>query len=610
MNNLFKIKETFTIVFLCVSFILSAQIQRGETIGGTQSNQNFGISVAYSKTGNRMLISDAVIPASNNGKSFYVYEFVNNSWVQVGSTISLTGNNSSFTPIVGPVDMNDQGNRIFIGDSDHDGVNPSNNPGIVEVYEFNGTDWVQIGNSVIGQGSNLVGRSLSTNALGNRMVIGRAGACQVYEYDGNNWIELGNLLSNGDTNFGRDVAMNAQGNKIVCTDFSEAIVYEYKENTNTGDFEWTQLGPSISIEDNALSVAFNSEGNRLLVGNFASNAFEGEVSVYEFSNNDWNLLGNVLTGSTAFEFFGYSVTMNDIGNIIAISSLDTDIVEIFEYDSNSNSWLQKTNPVDVALSINNQPYTIALDGSGLNLIAAAFGESHEGFERAGIVKTFFLQDPLQLSIKAILSGGYEESTTLMRGNLRVSGILPLATPYSDDVTTTQAIFDVEGNDAIVDWVFVELRDKNDINQVIASQSALLQRDGDIVASDGISPIEIPFIETDNFYVSISHRNHIPIVLDAPILISEDSVLSLDFSNDPTLLRGGINAVKEISSGVYGLFAGDVNKDGNILTTDYSQTIGQLNVSGYSNYDVDMNGTVLTTDLNLVIIRSLNAGKQF
>ena len=93
-------------------------------------------------------------------------------------------------------------------------------------------------------------------------------------------------------------------------------------------------------------------------------------------------------------------------------------------------------------------------------------------------------------------------------------------------STTAPILAVTGNDAIVDWVFIELRDKTAAGTVVATRAALLQRDGDIVSpSDGISPIAFSNNIPGNYFISIRHRNHLGVMSKNKIFLS--STLFLD-----------------------------------------------------------------------------------
>ena len=94
---------------------------------------------------------------------------------------------------------------------------------------------------------------------------------------------------------------------------------------------------------------------------------------------------------------------------------------------------------------------------------------------------------------ALLQGPILNPTSpgLMNDMLREDGFLPTTSPYADALPVDPNVFNTGGlsgtglaEDDIVDWVWVELRDAGDNTNIIVGQSALLQRDGDVVALDG------------------------------------------------------------------------------------------------------------------------------
>ena len=76
-------------------------------------------------------------------------------------------------------------------------------------------------------------------------------------------------------------------------------------------------------------------------------------------------------------------------------------------------------------------------------------------------------------------------------------------------------FAVTGEDAVVDWVFVELRSKADSTTVLATRSGLLQRDGDVAEMDGIWGLRFPGVSIDDYYVVVRHRNHLGVMTALP-----------------------------------------------------------------------------------------------
>ena len=120
----------------------------------------------------------------------------------------------------------------------------------------------------------------------------------------------------------------------------------------------------------------------------------------------------------------------------------------------------------------------------------------------------------RVALKAMLGGAFRQATGLMVDSLRARGFLPLTEPYtaSGSVitgggTTVPAVLAITGNDAVVDWVLVELRSDDDPSMMVETRAALIQRDGDVVAPDGTSPVA--FCAPDgNYVVALRHRNHL------------------------------------------------------------------------------------------------------
>jgi hypothetical protein len=135
-------------------------------------------------------------------------------------------------------------------------------------------------------------------------------------------------------------------------------------------------------------------------------------------------------------------------------------------------------------------------------------------------------------MKVMLQGAFNGVD--MTDNLRTpSNLIPLSDPYRtapystnfthvNNATVEVAAASVFNNaaltaDNIVDWVFVELRDNSGINPgatVVQTRAALVQRDGDIVDIDGISPVYFKNLDAAATYtLAVRHRNHLGIATD-------------------------------------------------------------------------------------------------
>ncbi len=215
-----------------------------------------------------------------------------------------------------------------------------------------------------------------------------------------------------------------------------------------------------------------------------------------------------------------------------------------------------------------------------------------------------------VAARVFLEGGYDEASGLMRDDLRALGLVPTVEPYTalgygyvsgGGESISPSVLATTGNDAIVDWVVLELRDKDLPVQVLHSRSALLQRDGDVVDMDGVSPLLFP-TGAGSYLVAVLHRNHLACMTAAPVVLGAmPAAIDLTLASTATF---GTDA-RKLLGGAYPaavLWAGDVTFDGTLRYTGQEndrdpmlQAIGGAvptnTVSGYHQEDVNMDGTV-------------------
>lgn len=218
---------------------------------------------------------------------------------------------------------------------------------------------------------------------------------------------------------------------------------------------------------------------------------------------------------------------------------------------------------------------------------------------------------VQVGVRAFLEAAYNASTGLMSDNLRSLGLVPTTEPYTalgytyvgaTGGTTTAGVLGTSGNNAIVDWVVVELRDNSTPATIVASRAALLQCDGDVVALDGTSPVSFTS-PAGTYRVAIRHRNHLPaMTLNGVALTGAATTVDLGSAATATF---GAEARKAIAGTFPAsvLWMGDVLFNGDlqyvganndrdlILTTVGSTAPNNVVTNTYSTRDVNMDGSV-------------------
>ena len=174
---------------------------------------------------------------------------------------------------------------------------------------------------------------------------------------------------------------------------------------------------------------------------------------------------------------------------------------------------------------------------------------------------------VKVNVKLFLQGAYETSTGMMRDDLRSKGYLPTAQPYSamartsyhtGTETTTLAVFNgTTGANAIVDWVLLELRTGTGAATRVATRAALVQRDGDVVDVDGISPVTFANRAAGSYYIVATHRNHLGVMSEIPVSLNTTAT-TCDFTG--AYDGFGNNAMKAIGN-LNALWAGNANHTG-------------------------------------------------
>ncbi|MAT56195.1 MAG: hypothetical protein CMN32_17125 [Saprospirales bacterium] len=228
---------------------------------------------------------------------------------------------------------------------------------------------------------------------------------------------------------------------------------------------------------------------------------------------------------------------------------------------------------------------------------------------------------INVSIKVRLQGAFltAPGQSLMQDHLREKAYIPASEPYEnmqyfthygdgggEVVSDSATIFGATGNNAIVDWVFVELRSSFDLDSIYHTRSALLTADGHVVDMDGDTVLHFPTANAGSFFVVVRHRNHLGI-MTAEALELSPIVQEIDFT-DPSFPTNGLYA-QVTQSGAPAMWAGDLNSDGRsiyqgpgndvykifatiVSDPDNTNQIANFISQGYLTADIDLDGRAI------------------
>lgn len=410
--------RTSVLLFLFLSTTLtctSQWTQIGTTLFGDAASDEFGKRVAINQSGNIIAVGARLNDlAGFEYGQVQVFQLQNNTWQQVGNDLlgETTGNIGE--KFGWDLDVNAAGTRVIVGSPFY--VTGPSIPGATRVFEFNGTSWVQLGDTIEGENSqDLSGWSVSINNDGTRIIIGSvangdngagSGQARVYEYNGVIWVQLGNDIE-GETAYlraGADVAMNGLGDRV-------AVGFAENNNPSQGAgkgilriFElqggtWLQVGEDLvggaEGEDFGNEISLNNLGNRVAIGARLHNGdtpFSGQVKVFELNNTTWTQLGTDMLGED-FEALGVSVDLNAEGTVLVAGGrannpidLQKGIVRIFRYIN--GDWEQVDNSIYGDSNEDQAGQGVAINAAGNNVILGApfADENGDSSGQAGVFK--------------------------------------------------------------------------------------------------------------------------------------------------------------------------------------------------------------------------------
>lgn len=372
-------------------------------------------------------------------------------------------------------------------------------------------------------------------------------------------------------------------------------IWQYDPTSNT----WTQKTnfPGAARQG---AVAFRL-GSKVYVGTGYSTTLLRDMWEYDPATDTWtqkaDFGGAARRGAVAFTLGGKGY--------VATGFDGTRLKDLWEYDPVADSWTQRADFGGVGRS-NAFAFTVgprAYVGNGATGTSTFVADmwAYTAVDPASAV---------QVRPKVFLEGPYNTGTGLMNDAMRTAGLVPLTEPFtalgydhamSGGEATTPAVLSVTGNNAIVDWVVVELRHAAQPSLVVASACALVQRDGDVVDVDGSSPVRL-FVSAGNYHVAVRHRNHLG-VMTANAIALGPTASTVDLTTAATATHG--NEARKTVGSVQVLWAGDATRNGVLSYTGggndrdpilvrIGSTLPNSSVAGYFVEDVNMDGWVKYT----------------
>ena len=311
--------------------------QIGQDIVGEALGDAFGKSISLSSDGSIVAIGAPGNDGNYVGSGHVrVFQNINDVWTQLGNDIDGGKGSSEINGIeLGDfsglsVSLNADGSVVAIGAmlSGDNGFQS----GIVKMYQYNNDSWLLKGSAILGENEeDLSGVSVSLSENGSLVAIGahgndengtNAGHVRIFEYNNTDWVQVG-LNINGEAGeaSGINVSLSKDGAIVAVGANNSKYTRVYRNINNV----WTQIGEDILVyslnSKGRVEVSLNNDGAYLFAG--MPNAFsnQGYGRLYKNNNDSWLQINDQIIGGQTADYFGTTVDINNDGSAIVIGGL-------------------------------------------------------------------------------------------------------------------------------------------------------------------------------------------------------------------------------------------------------------------------------------------------
>jgi len=258
-----------------------------------------------------------------------------------------------------------------------------------------------------------------------------------------------------------------------------------------------------------------------------------------------------------------------------------------------------------------------------------YTQTGTGFTLAGndkfMVADYFFEG-IDLDLDVFLAGPYSGST--MSTALLAANKIPLNDPYGNSTTVASI------PSGTVDWIEVQLRDSGTPGNIIKKYSFFVDNNGNVTSTNGTLGTKLTEVAKSQYYVAVKHRNHLGAMTANTIDFTTGSSFAFDFSAGASL--NGTNPMRNMGGGIYALWAGDANQDGQVIFQGQSNDPNSISIAVladvgnpggqftwpinnvYSPLDVNMDGSIIfqgggndPNDISITVLNHPgNPGGQF
>jgi PKD repeat protein len=369
----------------------------------------------------------------------------------------------------------------------------------------------------------------------------------------------------------------------------------------------------INVINCSYCAAGGSNGTEEWIGNFTCNTINNSSSVGT-GYTDYTAISTTVTPGSVYPV---SVSCASIGSwiehiwVFVDWNQDCDMVDAGE----STDLGQVTGPGTLTGNITVPANAVAgttriramlkYNGDPTPCEAYSYGETEDYTANVA-------SQSVSVDITAFLEGPFV-GTSMTQGLI---GFVPLNQPYNVapwNYTGTESVVTIP--DHAIDWVLIELRDAASAGVAgsatrVGRQAAFLRNDGRVIGLTGSPVLDFGAITiTNSLFAVVHHRNHVSVISSVG-LTQTGGVYTYNFSTGSGQAYGGTEAHKQVGVGVWGMFAGDGDRNGSIGASDESPIWeDNAGTQGYQFSDYNLDSQSNNKDKDSYWVPNIGKGTQ-
>ena len=331
-------RQCFSVFLFCtfwVNLLFGQLTQVGNAFYGDSTFRGIGRTVAIAKNGTRLAFNSSYYLDSVSVGSIRIFDYKNGVWSQVGQTIP----GSIDFKIGYNVALSADGEVVAFGSPSADTLR-----GVVKVYTFQGSKWVQLGSNIIGpRKRSMIGYDVDISGNGKILAVAGKydkwdnGIVQVFGLGVSSISKIGNdIFGLANQECGRRVKTNYDGSRVVISCENRARVYQFDSSSN-----WSQIGADFVDNQNigltGHDISISDSGNIVAIS--APNSFfrKGLVRVYRTSSQGWQKIGSDIIGNIS-DYLGTQIALSGNGKRLLVGSVGNGKARVEMYHLIAGTW--------------------------------------------------------------------------------------------------------------------------------------------------------------------------------------------------------------------------------------------------------------------------------